>query len=299
MHRFQRSRALRVEGCCRSVNLGDRPRRSLALLLELGWRLGVSFSAAIFVLAVAHGAMADAPKRVLVLHSFGFDFEEDIFSDDLRKDLADKSHVPLEFYEMALDAAHSRGDEHDVAFAEYIKVLLGGRPPDLVVAMLTTAARFAQRQRQNLFPTTPIILAGVAEWNFRNTALDVNDTIVAGSDDLPGVVANILRTLPDTTTIAVIFDNSPHERPYVGLIRQEVQPLQDRVNFIYFDELSLEDMLASAARLPPHTAILLADMRADGSGVQHGPQEILMKLRAVANAPIFGLFVNGGAKDSH
>ena len=87
--------------------------------------------------------MAAEPKRVLVLHSFGDDFEaEDTFADYLRTDLAEKSPYHIDQYEVTLEIARFSDGEQDAAFVEYLKALFAGRPPDLVVTMVSPAARF-------------------------------------------------------------------------------------------------------------------------------------------------------------
>ena len=58
---------------------------------------------AVALLAFAAGNVAAAgPKRVLLLHSFGWNFQaEDAFGDYLRTNLAEKSPCPLDRYEVS------------------------------------------------------------------------------------------------------------------------------------------------------------------------------------------------------
>jgi hypothetical protein len=282
---------VRVEGWGRPVNRGDRLGLSLALLLDLWRRVGVTFSSVIFVLAIAHGATAAAPKRVLLLHSFGPDIEEeDIFSDYLRTDLAERSPVPLDVYEVSLEAARMSEAKQDSAFADYIRALLAGRPPDLVITMVAPAAGFAQRHRQDLFASTPIIFGLIEERGARELTFTANDTVVSGSYDIPRAVESIFRTLPGTTTVAVVIGNSPIERFWLKEIRRDVQPFESRAKFTYFNELSFEDMLKKAAQLPPLSAIFYAGVSVDARGVPHDQEEALDELHMAANAPIFGLY---------
>jgi hypothetical protein len=230
-------------------------------------------------------------KRVLFLHSFGPDFEaEDTFSDYLRTDLAQKSPYPLERYEVSLEIARFNDGERDAAFVEYLKALFAGRPPDLVVTMVGPAARFVQRHRQDLFPTTPVLFAALDDRVIMHEALTANDAIVAVSTDLHGIIENVLRTLPSTNTIAVVIGNSPIERFWVKEFRQAARPFENRIDFVFFDELSFEDMLVRAAALPARSAIYYGDLVVDGQGVTHGQDEALTLLHAAANAPIFGQF---------
>ena len=106
---------------------------------------------AITLLAFATGnATAAEPKRVLLLHSFGWNFQaEDAFGDYLRTDLAEKSPYPLDRYEVLLEIARFSDGEQDEAFVGYLRALFATRPPDLIVTMVSPAARFIQRHRQD------------------------------------------------------------------------------------------------------------------------------------------------------
>ncbi|MGB8632971.1 MAG: HAMP domain-containing sensor histidine kinase, partial [Xanthobacteraceae bacterium] len=105
--------------------------------------------------------------------------------------------------------------------------------------------------------------------------------------DFAGSIENILRVLPDTTNIAVVIGNSPHEKDVFERRPGAFQPFTDRVTFTWFNELSLNEMMKRAARLPPHSAIFWFGLIVDAAGVSHQEFDAMTLLRAVANAPIF------------
>ena len=68
----------------------------------MGWARS-AWMAVILLAFAAGNATAAEPKRVLLLHSFGWNFQaEDAFGDYLRTDLAEKSPYPLDPYEVVL-----------------------------------------------------------------------------------------------------------------------------------------------------------------------------------------------------
>src|SRR5215471_9086615 len=95
--------------------------------IRMGWRRSAWVAVVLLVFA-AVGASAAEPKRVLLLQSYGPDLaeDEDTFTDYLRKDLADKSPVPLEIDQVSLDAARLSESAQDSAFVEYVRVLFAG-----------------------------------------------------------------------------------------------------------------------------------------------------------------------------
>jgi signal transduction histidine kinase len=256
----------------------------------MGW--GRSAWVAITLLAFAAGnATAAEPKRVLLLHSFGWNFQaEDAFANYLRTDLAEKSPYPLDRYEVLLEIARFNDGEQDEAFVGYLRALFAASPPDLIVTMVSPAARFIQRHRQDLFPSTPVIFGALDERAIRDGTLTANDTTVAVSIDQRAFIENILRTLPGTTTVAMVIGDAPIERFWVKELRRVIQPFVKRINFVFLNELSFGDMLARVAALPPHSAIYFGDLVVDAQGIPHRQEEVLSRLHAVANAPLFGQY---------
>jgi signal transduction histidine kinase/ABC-type uncharacterized transport system substrate-binding protein len=244
---------------------------------------------ALLVLAVVSAAAAE-PKRVLVLHSFGNFEPEDAFGDYFRGDLPEKSPYPMEQFEVTLEIARFNDGERDAAFVEYVKALFAGRPTDLVVTLVGPAARFVQSHRRDLFSSTPVLFAALDPRAIKAEALTANDAIVGASVDQLEIVENIIRTLPKTTTIAVVIGNSAIERFWIEELRREVRPLENRIHFIFLSELSFGDILTRVAALPPRSAIFFGDLLVDAQGIPHQQEEVLTRLHAVANAPIFGQY---------
>ena len=246
----------------------------------------------VILLAFAAGnATASEPKRVLLLHSFGWNFQaEDAFGDYLRTDLAEKSPYPLDPYEVVLEIARFADGERDEAFAVYLRGLFATHPPDLIVTLVSPAARFIQRHRRDLFPSTPVIFAALDARAIKDTTLTANDTMVAVSIDLNAVIENILRTLPNTTTLAVVIGDAPIEKFWVNEFLQAVHPFEGRVKPVFMNDLSFGEIQKRVAALPPASAIYFGDLVIDAQGVPYRQEEVLARLHATANAPIFGQY---------
>ena len=108
------------------------------------------------------GETAAQPKKILVLHSFGPNFEQGAaWSREIQKELNRQSPWPLNIQEQSLVTALDGDDAAEAKFVEYLRALYAQRPPDLIVALGAPAARFVQQHRADLFPTTPMLLAAV------------------------------------------------------------------------------------------------------------------------------------------
>jgi hypothetical protein len=80
------------------------------------------------------------------------------------------------------------------------------------------------------------------------------DTVVAVVHSFPAIFENILRVLPDTTTGAVVSGNA-NERFWSEEMRREGRRFANRISFVWYNDLSFEEVLKHASELPPNSAI--------------------------------------------
>lgn len=237
------------------------------------------------------GSAGSAPKRVLVLHSFGLQFAPyQVFASQLRAQLAERWPDPIELHEAALETALFGETQAEAPFLEYLVALYRKRPPALVVPIGGPAVRFIQKHREQLFQTTPMLIAGVDQRHLDTTALTPLDAAVANRIDLPGLVENILQLLPQTNQLYVVLGASPLERFWQSEFERELGPSAGRLAITYWSDLGFAQMRRRAALLPPGSAILYGLLLVDADGVPHEGGQALSELHAVASAPLFGVF---------
>jgi signal transduction histidine kinase len=106
---------------------------------------------------------------------------------------------------------------------------------------------------------------------------------------VPGLVGNILRVLPDTQTIEVVLGDTPLERYWVEDSRREFAQFANRVKLEWLNDLSLDQMRARVAALPPHSAVLYAFVMIDAAGVPYERGVALQRLLEVSAAPVFSM----------
>ena len=235
------------------------------------------------------GEPAAQPKTILFIDSFGPNFQQGIlWSREIQNELNRQSPWPLDIQEHALVTARNGDEASEAKFVEYLRVLYAQRPPDLIVTMGGPAARFIQRHRADLYPTTPMLLAAVEVRLLDPSMLSEQDAVTAVRFDQVALVDNILRLLPETKAIAFILGNSPGERFWTGEQQRILGPLlANKVELIFYNERPFEEILKEVARLPPNSAIFFQQMAVDGAGAVYGDKEPLKRISEVANAPIF------------
>ncbi|MPR10653.1 sensor histidine kinase [Microvirga tunisiensis] len=235
------------------------------------------------------GEPAAQPKTILFIDSFGPNFQQGIlWSREIQNELNRQSPWSLDIQEHALVTARNGDEAAEAKFVEYLRVLYAQRPPDLIVTMGGPAARFIQRHRADLYPTTPMLLAAVEVRLVDPSMLSEQDAVTAVRFDQVAPVDNILRLLPKTKVIAFILGNSPGERFWTGEQQRILGPLlANKVELIFCNERPFEEILKEVARLPPNSAIFFQQMAVDGAGAVYGDKEPLKRISEVANAPIF------------
>jgi hypothetical protein len=252
----------------------------------------VFVGAALLLLGMLGPATA-APKRVLLLESFGRDFTPfSEFSGSFRSDLVQQSPETVEFFEVSLEMARFSEVDQQGPFADYLSALLAQHPMDLVVPIGIPAASFVQQYRQRLFPATPVLFSALEVRLLHGPVLAATDAVVGMKIELRLLIENILSVLPETKNIAVVIGDSPLERFWLGEMRREFQPFTNRVSLSYFNHLSYAAMLEGAAALPPHSAILFPLLHTDATGVTYDGAQALSDIRAVADAPMFGVYTS-------
>ena len=237
-------------------------------------------------------APARPVQRVLVIHSFGsnappFTTHSTAFQTTLTQVLGEL----VDLDEVSLDMArHKPGMEEP--FVELLLKRFEHLRPDVVVPIGSPAGRFVAKFRQRLFPHAPVIYTGMDRRTLPPAAFENNATFVGENFNLAGLIEDILQLAPDTNNIVVILGATPLERYWTTVFRSAFEPFANRVKFTWVNDLSFDQMLEMAAKLPPRSFILLGLLLRDASGVTHNEDEALQRLRAVANAPINGLYQN-------
>jgi signal transduction histidine kinase len=235
------------------------------------------------------GEAVAQPKKILFLYSFGSSFQPwATWGREICKELVKQSRWPLDIQEHSVITGRNGDDAADAKFVEYLVALDAQRQPDLIVAFGAPAARFFQRHRADLYPTTPMLLAAVEVRRIDQSMLSEQDVVAAVRADYVVLFENVLRLLPETKAIAIIIGNSPNERFWAGDQQRILGPLiANRVELIFYNERPFGEILKEVASLPPHSAILYEQLAVDGAGVVYGDKEPLDRIYEVANAPIF------------
>jgi signal transduction histidine kinase len=229
------------------------------------------------------------PRRVLLLYSYEREFTHVTFAGLLRPELSRTSPDPIDFIEVSLQPARSSLTDPDATTLAALRAAFAGRGLDLVVPLGGPAASFAQKHRDSLFPATPVLFAGLDSRFVDGRTLSANETAVMVHHEPAHMVDTILRLLPATKNVVVVIGASRLEQFWVVELTRVLQRFDGRVDFVWTNQWSVEELITRCSTLPPHAAILYGLFTVDARGVPQIENQTLDALHASANAPIFGL----------
>ncbi len=237
--------------------------------------------------AVARGET----RQVLVLSSSERPFApQSGFADALVRELIRSSREPIRFVEVSVQAARASDEAPGVSIAQRIRVAFGSQRLDLVMTIGGPAATFAQQFRQELFPATPMLIAGVDRRFIENGTFTDNETTVATQHDPALMIDEILRLLPETRTVMVVVGASQVEQFWLQEMKREFRRFGGRLQFIWTNALSFDEIVERCRTMPAQSAIFFAILSLDGKGEPRVEGDTLTSLHAVANVPMFALY---------
>ncbi len=247
--------------------------------------------AVVLLLSAAPSDAQPAVRQVLVLQSFDRgNAAVDQFTTNFRVELDQRVEGPVNVVQVVVGPT-GFVSAPEQAVVDYIRSTFVNRPkPDLIVTIAGPAAVFARKYRQQLFPETPVLFASVDQKYLRDAPLGDNETAVAVVNDFPRVIENVLQLLPQTRQVFMVVGSGPIGQFWRRELENEFRRFHDRLTFVWFDQLSVQETLRRSASLPENSAIVYVIFSTDGAGVAFADERMFAELHATANAPLFAPF---------
>jgi signal transduction histidine kinase len=269
------------------VMVAPASRTGRGLMVSAGLQV---FFCLVFMVATsgAYGAEFTPAKRVLVIStgsrfSPGFTLVDRAILDAL----ADLPSGPIETYGENLDILRFPSERFARIFREYLTEKYGERPPDLVILVYIGNLGTAGKLLQQLFPRTPVIVAGFTEEQISSGQFGSMVSGIAQRVDPRATLELILRLQPETRRIVVIGGTAEIDRNVMNRVKEAATSLTARVDFDFWDNRSMAELRPVISALPPHTAILFSRMFRDGAGQPVISTQAGQTIAEWANAPVY------------
>ena len=255
--------------------------------------------ACLLVLGAAPAAAQPPVRQVLLLQSVDRgNLVIDRFTGGFRVELDRYAEEPINLVQVDVGPTGFVGAPENVV-VDFIRSTFANRPkPDLIVTIAGPAAVFARKYREQLFPDTPLLLGAVDERYLQGAPLGENDTAVAVANDFPEFVDEILHLLPETRQVFMVIGSGAIGKFWRQELQEPFKRFDDRLTFVWSDDLSFSEVLLRVASLPDDSAIFYLTFSTDAGGAAYADERVMDELHAAANAPLFAahsVYLGAGA----
>jgi signal transduction histidine kinase len=206
---------------------------------------------------------------------------------ELESSTAPKVEVRSDFLDMSRFKYPAYRDD----LAEFLTKKYAGAGIDLVVALGPPALDFIATYRDRIAPGAKIVFGLVSEPELAESRLPPGEVFGIVSDYDVGKTMELARSLqPGARSIVVASGTLPYDRRLEAKAREALAPLAGRYAITYLSDLPFDEVLASVAKLPKDTIVLVLSYFQDVTGRRFVPRESGGAIARAASAPSYGVY---------
>ena len=266
-------------------------------LLPYAVRCGALLLALAFVLNAAAFAAQSTDggvKRVLVISTGSRLAPGFVMVDQhLLQVLGQIQSPQIDVYAENLDIIRFPADRARAIFADYLTVKYATHPPDLVILIFVGNLGITAKVLGDLFPGTPIIVAGYSEEDFSQQQLGDRVSGFAQRIDAAATLKLISRIHPDLKRLVVIGGTADVDRQILDRARTAAQAYAGRFDIEVWNDMPMAALRKAVTSLPPKTAVLYTRLFRDAAGQAFISSEVSRWIGAHSNAPVYVLSDTG------
>jgi signal transduction histidine kinase len=234
---------------------------------------------------------AEAPRRVLVLHSYNYTFPANAaISDSLRKELG-KSSQPIEIEADFLDLARRPDEAHALRTAHFLREKYANLHFDVVVVVGIAGMPFLLKYRDLIAPGVPVVWSDVTRATFGALKLPTDVTAVI-NDYKPERTLELAEHLqPGRRRLVVIGGTSSIDRRWHENGRRAIEAYNSsKLEAEYWFDRTYTDLLEEVSKLPRDAVVLLLTFFADSEDKRFIPRDVAVDIAKASAAPVYGFF---------
>lgn len=239
-----------------------------------------------FILLQLHLTAATDEKNILVLHSYhqGLEWSDSISAGILSVVNQYKSvNVHFEY----LDAKRNFSTEYFQKLLELYKAKAQSVKFDLVMACDNDAFEFLLKYDSLFYPGIPVVFGGVNDFQYSDIKYRKKYFGYAEQVDHVGTIRIIKELFPKKKKILVIGDNTLAGEKIRNEVQRSVIQFKDSLEFEFFYNFSIAELVAKVSSLDENTAIYLLVVNRDRNGQYVSYHQGLSLIHDNTHAPIF------------
>ncbi len=229
------------------------------------------------------------PRSVLLLFSLRSTAAsvaplESAFRTTLEKTL----DAPVDFHVEYLDLPDSANVPYGRRLTELLREKYAGRRIDVVVTARMEALNYLLQNRKALFPGVPLVFTDIARQDVADKPLPPDATGAFLVMEGQKTVDVALDLHPDAARMVIVGGASPSDRSTEPFARRLIEKRAPDLEVVSLIGRPLAEQLDRLANLPEKSVVLFTSYRADAQGRSTIARDVLRRLAAVSNSPIYG-----------
>ncbi|MFW5981035.1 MAG: EAL domain-containing protein [bacterium] len=228
-----------------------------------------------------------SPKRILVFHSYQ---ESLLWTRDVNQGIRDymaESDLDYVLYYEYMDSKKYHNYNYYLKLVDLYAYKYEDKKFDLIIASDNNAMDFLNHFSFYLFKDTPVIFTGINNFNENQVAGIENHLIVHEDPPLKETIDLALNMHPDTENILIYgSETSTYQNSKESL--QKIMPLyQERVNFIFKEGLTINDIVTDISQQAKNSIILLLTTLSEDERKPLSYANTARELSLAADIPVY------------
>ena len=233
----------------------------------------------------------DGKRNVLILNSYhqGYKWTDDETQGAIAA--LDPARNNLKIFVEYMGAKWNSGQPYFEQLRTTYKYKYQGIRFQAIIATDDDAFNFLMRNRDDLFPDTPVVFCGVNWFKPESVPTGFRGYTGVNEDvDLPANLDLMLRLHPKTKKIYVVTDMTTTGKKIHARFEGIAPKYMDKVSFIFLDDMDMSDILATVGKLGDNSLVLMTIFQKDKSGTFFEFSESTELLSKASRVPCYGLW---------
>lgn len=265
--------------------------RSISVWLGLGMIPVVIGLALLLSPASLLGEPHNRTYRVLVLYWDNKDFPGNVKFDESFKAVLQQFQYSgnVEYYPEYMETTRFPG-KSQAFLGDYLRQKYEGKPIDVVVASADLPLSFLLRNREEVFPKSPLVFVATNSPTAETLAAEPGMTGLIHQSTHRETLALALRLHPNTTQVFVISGSPERDKRFETIARRELSAFTKQVEITYLTDLPLNELISQTASFPSNSIAMYVWQQAmDEQGKLLETFDVLARIAPTASVPIYGM----------
>ncbi len=246
------------------------------------------FFIAFFVLVTFCNLQAKNDAPVFILNSYHPEFRWTTFEVNGIRNILKIKKFTGNIYIEYLDTKNFTFSEMASMYYDLIKKKYKRYHFKVVVCTDNDAFNFIKQYGQELFPEADFVFCGINGYSDSLIIDKEKFTGVSEKIDYEANIKLILKIFPKTKEIVSFYDSTVTGINIFNEYKQSTEKFKGRVKFTNIINPTIEELLASLAKLKKGQVVFQGELGKDENGVVYNHSAVTKYLNNVCNVPIFG-----------